>query len=466
MLKQLGLAAMAGALVFPAAAASTVERDLAQIRGQIRALQDRRTDDERRIQELERRLQASEDAARAATSRAQAAETAARAAETKAQNLASGPRTATAKAAAPTGAINANSFNPGIGIVLDGKFAKTNKDPDTYSLSGFALSPEVDVFKRGFFLGEAEINAFANVDDLFFASLTAALETDGDRTEIELEEAYVQTTSLPWGFTARAGKFFSDIGYLNSFHAHADDFADRPLAYRAYVNDQFKDVGAQLTWVAPTRFLLKFGGELYRGDNFPAQGAANGGVGAKAAFVRTGGDISTEWSWQAGLSYLRTNANELETNFASSIFSGTNDLGIAHAVLKWAPNGNPTERNLKLQTEVFRNRMKGQFNGINVNQKSSGLYSQAVYQFMPNWKLGYRFDWLRPDGVGEELLSTSLDKAGHNPYRHSTMVEFNNSEFSRIRLQYNYDRSRNAGADNQVILQYTVSFGAHHPHQY
>ena len=40
------------------------------------------------------------------------------------------------------------------------------------------------------------------------------------------------------------------------------------------------------------------------------------------------------------------------------------------------------------------------------------------------------------------------------------------SEFSRIRLQYNRDVSQPARVDNQVLLQYTLSLGAHGAHQY
>jgi len=45
------------------------------------------------------------------------------------------------------------------------------------------------------------------------------------------------------------------------------------------------------------------------------------------------------------------------------------------------------------------------------------------------------------------------------------MVDFSNSEFSRFRMQYNRDDSRRQ-TDDQIILQYTMSLGAHGAHRF
>ena len=54
------------------------------------------------------------------------------------------------------------------------------------------------------------------------------------------------------------------------------------------------------------------------------------------------------------------------------------------------------------------------------------------------------------------------------------MVEFNPTEFSRIRLQYNYDRTRYAFEDTQwtvtpvheLSLQVNLAIGAHGAHAF
>ena len=46
------------------------------------------------------------------------------------------------------------------------------------------------------------------------------------------------------------------------------------------------------------------------------------------------------------------------------------------------------------------------------------------------------------------------------------MLDFNASEFSRVRLQFAQDRSRLGSTDNQLFLQYQMSLGAHGAHSY
>jgi len=98
----------------------------------------------------------------------------------------------------------------------------------------------------------------------------------------------------------------------------------------------------------------------------------------------------------------------------------------------------------------------------------NGWYAQAVYQFIPHWRAGLRYDQLDSENKGsdEDVLSEAgLDNEGHTPKRYSSMLEWLPSEFSRIRLQFNHDKSYEK-TDNQIFLQYTHSLGSHGAHQY
>jgi hypothetical protein len=53
------------------------------------------------------------------------------------------------------------------------------------------------------------------------------------------------------------------------------------------------------------------------------------------------------------------------------------------------------------------------------------------------------------------------------PYRLTGALEFNPTEFSRIRLQYNYDRfTGNGEVNNEVFLQTILAIGAHGAHPF
>jgi hypothetical protein len=373
-----------------------------------------------------------------------------------------------------------NAFNPAISVVLNARYAAFEQDPATYALPGFALGADVGPGERGLSLGETELVFDANIDPNFYGSLTLALAPAGRETEVDLEEAYIQTLTLPRGFSLRAGRFNSGIGYLNQFHPHADDFADRPLPYRAMLANSagdegvYADDGVQLRWVAPTELFLELGAELLRGQSFPAGGAAKNGKGAHTAFVHIGGEVGPSHAWRLGVSRLKANARNRATGNATTpdLFTGSGELTGVDFIWKWAPNGNPGQTNFKFQMEYFTRDENGTFDpassgtSLTYSGKQQGWYAQAVYQFVPRWRVGLRHDQLKANAVEAALTGTVLDKRGHDPRRTSVMADFSNSEFSRLRFQINQDESRLNLKDTQWYLQYIMSLGAHGGHPF
>jgi hypothetical protein len=83
---------------------------------------------------------------------------------------------------------------------------------------------------------------------------------------------------------------------------------------------------------------------------------------------------------------------------------------------------------------------------------------------MPRWRIGARLDQLQADSAGG-VVGTSLDPQGHVATRQSLMVDYARTEFSQVRVQYNVDNS-NTTADNQFLMQYVMSLGAHGAHSF
>ena len=63
------------------------------------------------------------------------------------------------------------------------------------------------------------------------------------------------------------------------------------------------------------------------------------------------------------------------------------------------------------------------------------------------------------------FVGTALDSAGHDPDGSSLVLEWDNSEFASLRIQYNRDGSGPVD-DDSAVLRYTVSLGAHGAHKY
>lgn len=379
-----------------------------------------------------------------------------------------------------------NALNPGVSVILNGKYANLSKDPATYRINGFV--PTMGEFgppPRGFSLGESEIGFMANIDHNFRGTLIASISPDDN--SIGVEEGYIQTLALPRGFTLKAGRFFSAVGYQNQIHAHAWDFTDAPLAMGAFLGGQLNEDGVQFRWLAPSETYWDLGVELGRGRAFPASLSDSGknGAGSFNLFTHVGGDIGESYAWQAGLSHLRTNPTDRTFDDPSAAvtnsFTGTSRLWALSGVLKWAPNGNSTVNNFKLQGEYFHRKEDGTLvfdspgaalpNGYNSSQ--SGWYAQGVYQFMPMWRVGYRYDRLDSGTVNIDTSASGLDApsafpilAAYKPTKHSLMVDWSASEFSRIRLQVARDNSRRNEPDNQIFLQYIMSLGAHGAHTF
>jgi hypothetical protein len=352
--------------------------------------------------------------------------------------------------------IYGNKFNPSIGIILNGKYSAFSKNAS--EIAGFGIGEEGERGKEGFSIGESELNFSSNIDDKFFGSLTAAIVNEDGSDIIELEEAFIRTSpefGLPTGFEIKAGRSFWNLGYLNSNHAHTDDFADRPLPYRAFLNNSFNDDGAQISYILPTDFYAEIGGGTFRGDDFPF---GNGdGTGSYSLYSRIGGDISNNQSWRLGLSTLSGEAKAVEgrANEDSITFIGNTDLYIADLRSVFAPTGNSKNQELTLQGEYFYRDEDGTYDtgtgAVDFNDNSSGWYAQGIYKFKPQWRVGLRYSELLSPDVPTGLIGSALDSNNYDPKSYTAMVDWTNSEFSRIRLQYNHEELSRNNHDNQII---------------
>ena len=460
--------ALASALAAASPAIAQQDSELSKLREEMKQLQ---KSYEERMQALEKRVTEAE--ARAG----------------KAEQAATAAGAVPPPAAAPT---SASAFNPAISLILQGTYARTSQDPTKFGITGFVPSGgEVAPPRRSFGLGESELFITASIDPYFRGGLVAALTPDND---VEIEEAFFQTLALPKGLTLKGGRFLSGIGYQNEIHQHAWDFQDAPLAYKAFLGGRFQQDGLQLKWIAPTDLFIELGAELGSGRNFPSNDQNKNGASAYALTGHLGGDIGESYAWRAGVSYLHTNATnrtfEDVDSFGNPVtnsFTGRTRVWIADAVLKWSPNGNSTNTNVKLQGEYFRNREDGSLQYSDVGGSAvfgtlsdsfrtaqSGWYAQAVYQFMPRWRVGYRYDALKSGTPAIGIVANGLGPTAadfpalrpHDPTRNTLMLDFSPTEFSRLRLQLAQDKSRLAATDNQIFLQYIFSLGPHGAHRF
>ncbi|WP_330924918.1 hypothetical protein [Candidatus Sororendozoicomonas aggregata] len=355
--------------------------------------------------------------------------------------------------------------NPQIGVVLDAQYEDGG----------------------GFSLGHTELNMSANIDDKFHGALTTVLESHGDTTELAVEEAFIETLSMPYGSQLRAGRFLSDFGYMNNQHTHTDSFTDRPGIYKSYLGSHYYDDGIRASIVLPTDLYVRLGLEALTGSKMSAlenSGEASS-VGVYTGTMKIGGDLSASSSWQMGLSYLN-NKNGAVNDFTVDDGSHDHYSGDGHdhshdhsasitgehlygvdMVWKWAPDGNYKYQNLTLSAEymLLDNVIDDKFkHEENAPGQLDGYYLSGVYRFSPNWSAGLRYG---------EVETYSAH--GHDDHAHfsaekeketSVMVAWNASHFGTIRAQYSQTKDQENKKDNTFTLQYVMTFGAHGAHAF
>lgn len=338
--------------------------------------------------------------------------------------------------------------------------------------------------------GHNEVVVTGDITDSVSARFTTAItqeaEEEGNGLELEVEEAFIEASGIGNGFNVKAGRFYSDVGYLSSKHNHEWDFADQPLIYEGMFGEHPTGDGLQLSYVAPTDTFLKFGGELFADEKFPS-GETDNTISAGTVYAKVGGDIGTSHSWLAGVGHWR--ANDIQRTGEAHDhggggghaeiprFSGDSKINTIGGIYKWAPNGNARERNFKFQAEYFKRDENGRIDMLDdgdveetstYNGDQSGWYAQAVYQFRPHWRVGLRHDRVNIENTGSDddvLEEAGLHAEGHKPTRNSLMLDYSPKEYSRWRLQYSRDE-RSENPDDVIMLQYTHSFGSHGAHAF
>ena len=339
-------------------------------------------------------------------------------------------------------------FIPDISLITDfsGVYRNLNQSAyDALELPGFTRSGyNLDTLnqKKGFNFNYAEMTMYSAVDPFF--DLFAAFHLTED--SFEIEEAFARTLSLPLNLQIKLGKFFSNFGRLNERHPHSWDFSDQPLVYLAFFgSENLKEKGLKLSWLAPVPFYLLLGAEVLTGENEMSFGNADF-PGLYVGYIKSSFDID-DLVILLGVSAMRSDP--------ISILA-------ADLTLKWLID---SYRYLSWESEyIYRNRV---YSTESIVQNQSGLYTQLVFRFSREWKIGARLDLLQKNSI---VINSKKENLPENLPRYSVMIEYSPSEFTRFRLQYSHDRSGYNGGElsvnDQIQLGVNFNIGAHGAHNF
>lgn len=373
-----------------------------------------------------------------------------------------------------------------------------------------------DPRRRGFTLQQAELSMLGAVDPYFTAEahLIYFLDPEGE-SRFEIEEAFATTTSLPFGLHERGaqlelGHFFTEFGRINPQHPHQWDWQDQPVVNtRFFGEDGMRAPGVRLGWLLPLPWYseVHLGAQNANGETMVSflasdevfEERAIGGRPFGEVDVRSpkdllyltrwvnGFDVSDTVSAQLGASWV-TGPNASGRDGRTHIFGG--DL-----VVKWRPL--QTDRGwpfVTFQSEVIGRRYEADDFALCLDEEDCdnstvgvgddtledwGFYAQLLYGFRRNWAAGFRVEHARGSGRGFDVegsleageasfLSANTDPFRDERTRISPLLVFHPSEFSRLRLQANYDWTKTPELEDGLSVWAGIefTFGAHGAHSY
>src|SRR6266542_1826297 len=339
-----------------------------------------------------------------------------------------------------------------------------------------------DPHSRGFTMPNSEISLDGNVDPYFkgFSNIVLKVDTAGE-TGIELEEAYGLTTSLPANLQLKFGQFFTEFGRQNPQHPHAWAFVDQPLVMsRMFGAEGLRSQGVRLSWLLPTSFyteamvsVMNSTGTATSSFRSPESSDIHGGI-VDTQPVNGLRDMLIAPRIATSFDLTETQTVVLGASGAfGSNNSGANAMTRVYGVdgyWKWKPAtaeaGFPF---LSLQSEaMFRSynaaqRISAESPTVTLPAevfKDHGTYAQVLFGIRPRIVAGLRGDWVNGN------KSAFVSETRGDQFRLSPNFTWYTTEFSKFRVQYNYDDRKGIGTDHSVWLQFEFLLGAHAAHKF
>jgi hypothetical protein len=323
-------------------------------------------------------------------------------------------------------------FNPAIGFIVDTVVSNSVKD------------------KANFEFRSGELGLSANVDPFTRAYAIINGTPDG----VEVEEAAIVTTALPYNLAVKAGRFFADFGRLSKFHDHDLPFVNRPIALDSYVGGESQSDGVEVSWLAPLEQYLTLTAGAYNkvgasndrvSDNIPRGIGEFTYLGRAATFF----SLTDNHSLDLGVSDALTPKVVADDG-------KTRNLAGLDLTYRYAPLAAAAYRGLVWGSEFLLNH-EGQpavpasavRPAIFKYRDAFGMYSYLEARLTRRYQAGFLFEY------AQDLSGLARATKAYSPY-----LTIWASEFQRLRLQYTHLDASDRTAD-QFFLQWTIIMGSH-----
>ncbi|MCP3961763.1 MAG: hypothetical protein GY719_28305 [bacterium] len=304
------------------------------------------------------------------------------------------------------------------------------------SFTGNVLASATDAGREDFEIQEIEIDLQAALDPFSRTRLTLAIEGE----EIDVEEGYVEYSSLPGGLELTLGKFRQQFGVLNRQHLHALPQVTYPAALTTYFGEEaLAQTGVSLRWLLPkpwasaneiTLQVTDGGAEVFGGEDFEQLSV----LAHVKSFWETGQASWFEW----GLSGIAGGDGA----------GGDSRIWGTDLTYHWQPPERAKYREITWRTEVLLSQRDDLF-GRQVDAWGGYAYLEGLLR--RNLYLGLRYDDVA------DPFEPDFRRRGIVPY-----LTWWQSEFVRLRAEYQrLEDELTDEEEDRFLLQLTWAAGPH-----
>ncbi len=366
----------------------------------------------------------------------------------------------------------------------------TERDASLADLQGGGHDPRA----RGFTLQNVELAIRGAVDPYFDAAayMIYSIDPYTGESAFELEEAFLTTHRLA-GFELEVGQMFTEYGRHNPLHPHEWTFLDQPIINtRLFGGDGIRAPGARVGWRVPVCWFAQIhaGVQNARGETMAsffandefAEERAIGGRPFVEGEVRSLADLV----YVVRLENRFSLGEAVDFTIGASGLTGPNATGSdgrtwiygADVMFAWRPQGeHRAGPSVVFEAEVSARdyRADAYDDGTIAIARDTlhdwGGFAQVHVGIDEHWSAGLRAETVTARGASVDPMTGAPVSIDDDPYRDdrfriSPLVAWQPSHFSRVRLQYNYDRAKHLrdGDAHSIWLGFDVLIGRHRSH--
>lgn len=332
-------------------------------------------------------------------------------------------------------------------------FADDDWIQTSFAADTLLQSSDENTDQNKLFLRSAEMSVSGQINTFLTGHLSLAAHEEKGSYLVDLHEGYMAFSGLIPNSNFRIGRFFLNIGKLNTSHQHDWSFTNAPKVHRVFLDQEgVADLGAEYTWLAPTQSYISLTAGLTQGYTWGHTHDAGKRPQVPVHYIHPqiywlnnpkGGLLT-------GVTYLgRTDHSNNKYTLIGLDNTYKQRVG---KIVDWL-----------IAAEIW---FQNQINTLGIKTDQVGGYLFLEKNLTETWFLGLRFDGF--SNLSQTFVSGP--KQNNLDYDTTTQITARFSEYTLLRMSYTYKVQSDQGEtdlnENYLAAQLILIMGDHPSHDF